>query len=82
MSERIKFMDDFKVASRVRKLNTWIQIVLCASLFVGLNFLAARHYLNWDASASRVNSLSPESVAYVKNLKEPIEILAFIFEKR
>ena len=81
MSERIKFMDDFKVASRVRKLNTLVQIILCASLFIGLNFLAARHYLNWDASVSGVNSLSPESVAYVKNLKEPVEIFAVIGSK-
>ena len=70
--------DDFKVATRVRKLNLWLQILLGVSLYLGLNFLAARHYMRWDFSESRKNSLSPETVAYIKNLKTPIDIFIVI----
>lgn len=68
--------DDFKYATRVRALNLWVQIALGAALFAGLNFLAARHYANFDLSRDGAHSLSPESVAYVKGLKEPVEIYA------
>lgn len=66
--------DDFKYATRVRALNLWAQIALGAMLFAGLNFLAARHYVNFDLSRDGAHSLSPESAAYVKGLKEPVEI--------
>ena len=68
--------DDFKYATRVRALNLWAQIALGAMLFAGLNFLAARHYVNFDLSRDGAHSLSPESAAYVKGLKEPVEIYA------
>lgn len=70
--------DDFKTTSVVRRLNLWAQIVLGVTLYLGLNFLAARHYQKWDFSENRKNSLSPESVAYVRNLKAPVEIFAIV----
>ena len=70
--------EDFKVTTRVRRLNLWLQILLGILLYAGLNFLAARHYSRWDVSENRRNSLSPESVAYVKNLREPVEIYAVV----
>ena len=69
---------DFKTATRVRKVNLWLQILLGISLYLGLNFLAARHYTRWDFSESRKNSLSPETVAYVKNLKTPVDIFVVL----
>ncbi len=70
--------DDFKITTRVRKINLWLQIILGVTLYLGLNFLAARHYSRIDFSENRRNSLSPESVAYIKNLKSPIEIFVVI----
>lgn len=70
--------EDFKITTRVRKLNLWLQIALGFTLYIGLNFLAARHYARWDMSENRRNSLSPESVAYIKNLREPVEIYAIV----
>ena len=70
--------EDFRTTSTIRKLNLWAQIILGVTLYVGLNFLAARHYQKWDFSENRKNSLSPESVAYVKNLKVPVEIFAVV----
>ena len=68
--------EDFKVTTRISKINLWIQIVLGITLYCGLNFLATRHYMRWDISENARNSLSPESVAYVKNLNAPVEIYA------
>ena len=70
--------DDFKSASRARKINLWLQIIFGIILYLGLNFMAARHYVRWDFSENRRNSLSPESAAYVKNLAAPVEIYAII----
>lgn len=70
--------EDFKVTTRIGRINLWVQIVLGVTLYCGLNFLVARHYMRWDISENARNSLSPESVAYVKNLREPVEIYALV----
>ena len=70
----IKSFQDFRVVNKVRALNLAIQIALAALLFAGLNFVAFRHFYRWDLSSSMANSLSPESVAHIKNLKKPVEI--------
>lgn len=76
MSQSQNRFDDFKYTTRIRSLNLWIQIALGTILFVGLNFVAARHYANLDFSRNGINSLSPESAAYIENLKLPVEIYA------
>lgn len=81
MSKNISRFDDFKYTTRIRALNLFAQIFLGTLLFVGLNFLAARHYANFDFSKSGAHSLSPESVAYVENLKAPVEIFAVFGSK-
>ena len=68
--------EDFKTTTRLGRINRIAQIVLGVSLYCGLNFLAARHYVRWDMSENARNSLSPESAAYVKNLREGVEIYA------
>lgn len=69
-----KRLENFRVVRKVRALNLALQIFLSATLFVGLNFIAGKHYLKLDMSADYSNSLSPESAAHVKNLKKPVEI--------
>lgn len=66
--------DDFKYVRRIGRLNLWAQIILGVLLYAGLNYVAARHYVKWDFSENRRNSLSPESVAYLKNLQKPVDI--------
>ncbi len=70
--------DDFKIAERLRKFNLWAQILLGTLFVAGLNYVAARHYVKWDASAGMGNSLSPESAAYVRSLNAPVEIFVVI----
>ena len=66
--------DDFKITTRIRKLNLWAQILLGLLLYVSLNYMASKHYVRIDLSENNKNSLSPESVAYIKNLKQDINI--------
>ena len=80
MNLRIRKFEDFRFVRKVRGLNLALQIALGFTLFVGLNFLASRHYLKHDFSENRMNSLSPESVAYIENLKAPVEIYMTIRE--
>ena len=70
--------EDFKTTTFISKINLWIQIVLGITLYCCLNYLALKHYVRFDISENARNSLSPESVAYVKNLNEPIEIYAVV----
>ena len=74
MSRKDGKFDDFKVVNRIRHLNLWLKILLGITLYCGLNFLASRHYMRWDLSENMRNSLSPESAAYVKNLRGDVEI--------
>lgn len=69
-----KKFENFRIVRKVRALNLAIQIFLAATLFVGLNYIAGRHFLKFDLSEDYANSLSPESVAHIKNLKKPVEI--------
>lgn len=71
-------LDDFKFTTRIRKINLWLQIVLGMTLFFSLNYIAAKHYMRWDVSESNKNSISPESSAYIKNLKTPIDIYVVV----
>ncbi len=73
--------EDFKVVRKVRALNLSLQIILGLLLFFALNFMAARHYLQYDFSENRKNSLSPESVAFISTLSHPIEIYCTITQK-
>jgi len=67
-------LEDFKVVRKVRAINLAVQIFLGLTLFLALNFLAARHFFKYDLSENRQNSLSPESAAFVKKLEAPVEI--------
>lgn len=69
-----KKFHDFKLVNKLRSLNLSVQIILAILLFVGLNAVAFRHYYRWDVSANQSNTLSPESIAHLKNLKKPISI--------
>ncbi|MFH1060979.1 MAG: DUF4350 domain-containing protein [Pseudomonadota bacterium] len=52
-----------------------VLVVLALVMFLGA--LAIRHHLRWDISQGGVHTLSEQSVALVKGLKEPVEALGF-----
>jgi ABC-type uncharacterized transport system involved in gliding motility auxiliary subunit len=60
--------------------------VLYSGAFVGLliaiNYLAAHYPHQFDLTAEKVFSLSPQSVNVVKNLKKPLKLYGFVQEGR
>ncbi len=69
---------DFRFARRANNLNLFTQILLGLLLFFMLNFMATRYYDKYDLSVNKKNSLSLESLAYINELKEPIDIYVTI----
>ena len=51
-----------------------VQLLLLLSLLAGLNTLAYRHFYRTDLTDRRLYSLSAETVAYLQNLENPVEI--------
>ncbi|MFA5256515.1 MAG: GldG family protein [Opitutales bacterium] len=68
-------LDDFRFANPLRRLNKFVQILLALGLIAGLNTLASRHYWRQDLSRNGTYSLSPETLAYLRGLKEPVHVV-------
>ena len=51
-------------------------------LFVGLlitvNVIAARHPRSWDATENRIHTLSEKTLAVIRGLEQPVELIAFV----
>jgi hypothetical protein len=71
-------LDDFRYATPLRRLNKFVQILLALTLLFGLNTLASRHYWRQDLSRRGAYSLSPETLAYLHALKEPVNVVVTI----
>lgn len=65
---------DFRFARRANNLNLFVQIILGLLLFLMLNFMASRYFSKFDLSDNKKNSLSLESIAYINDIAEPIDI--------
>ncbi|HJU10950.1 MAG TPA: hypothetical protein VJ728_08730, partial [Candidatus Binataceae bacterium] len=51
-------------------------------LLIAINYLAARYPRQFDLTAEKVFSLSPQSLNIVKNLKQPLKLYGFVQEGR
>ena len=67
-------LDDFKHLRRIRFFNRILQVVFSLTLVAGLNFLAARYYDRIDLTVDQRFSLSPETMAYLKRMSEPVQV--------
>ncbi len=60
--------------------------ILYSAAFIGLliaiNYVAARYPRQFDLTAEKVFSLSPQSLTVVKNLKQPLKFYGFVQEGR
>jgi ABC-type uncharacterized transport system involved in gliding motility auxiliary subunit len=52
--------------------------VVFVALLVSLNVLAARFPKTWDATESKVYTLTPKTVSVLEGLDKPVELLAFV----
>ena len=68
-------LENFKNFNLANKLNNLVQICLIIFLMVGAVVIAESFHSSFDISASRDNSLSAETVAYISRLDSDIEII-------
>ncbi len=73
-------LDSFRTARWIRTLNLVLQAVLFLSFFCGLNYLALHHPSRFDLTQHRHYSLSPETLSWLQNLKNPVRIIVTIPE--
>lgn len=74
--------DNFRQTNWVRKVNLIIQIILGITFVIGLNYLAAKHYSRYDFSRRHRYALSPETISYLKQIKDPVEIIVMLSAHR
>src|SRR5476651_916747 len=72
--------ENFRAVRWIRTVNLLLQAVLFLTLFGGLNYLANSrgwHEDPWryDLTRYRRYSLSPESLAYLKELSRPVRVI-------
>ncbi len=70
--------DNFKTVNCFNLTNRILQILLGVSFICGLNYLASRHYSRTDLTRNRLYSLSPETIAYISEIKTPVKIIVTI----
>jgi ABC-type uncharacterized transport system involved in gliding motility auxiliary subunit len=73
--------ESFRTARFVRTANLLLQALLVLTLFAGLNHLAHRYAWRYDLIAKRRYALSPETLSYLRQLTQPVRIVATFDEK-
>ncbi len=68
----------FRTVRWIRTLNLLAQAVLLLTLCGGLNYLALHYGWRFDLTATHRHSLSPETISYLRGLKEPVRIVVTI----
>ncbi len=69
---------EFRFARRFRAGNRALQILFSITLVAALNFLAAHYFTRIDLTTSGTHTLAPETHAYIRELREPVEIIVTI----
>ena len=68
----------FRTVRWIRTLNLLAQAALLLTLCGGLNYLALHYGWRFDLTSAHRHSLSPETISYLKELKEPVRIVVTI----
>jgi hypothetical protein len=74
-------MESFRAVRWIRTINLILQAVLFLTLFGGLNYVARNHAWRFDLTRHRTFSLSPETLAYIKSLPRPVQIVVTAAEE-
>ncbi|MGB9893669.1 MAG: DUF7088 domain-containing protein, partial [Candidatus Saccharicenans sp.] len=69
--------EGLKRRSFIYSSNMFLIIILVLAILVVINFFSARHHYRADLTASKIHSLSEQSVSVVKHLKSEVGIKAF-----
>lgn len=63
---------------RSRQANMTIFSLSVVGIVVCVNVLAARYPVSFDLTSSRLNSLAPQTIQVLNQLREPVKLLAFM----
>lgn len=70
--------DHFFTVKWWRRFHAAAQFILLITLLAGLHWLVMRHYVRWDQTADKRYSLTPESQAYLRQLRQPVQVIITI----
>ncbi len=73
-------LHSFRTTRWVRTLNLVLQAILFLTFCFGLNYLARDHAWRYDLTKHRRYSLSPETLSWVQQLRQPVRIVATLSE--
>ena len=71
----------FRTTRWVRTANLLLQAVLFLTLVAGINYVAGNQLWRYDLTRYRRYSLSPETLAYVKDLQSPVRLVVTVGEE-
>lgn len=77
---RMPQLEQFNVARKVRAANRVVQILLGICVIIALNMIAAKVFKRVDLTEGGLYTLAPETLAYLRELREPIDIIVTIPE--
>ena len=80
MQSQHKF-DEFRLARKLSLLNRLVQSVLLITFIIGINLFAIKFMVRWDITKDRSNTLSPESIAYLQQIKGDLSIYVAMNDK-
>ena len=72
--------DNFRTVRWFRTFNLLLQAGLFLTLFGGLNYLSLHHGGRYDLTRQHRYSLSPETLAYLGNLNQPVHVVVTLTE--
>lgn len=58
-------------------LNVILQIVILFFILLMVNYLGFRHYMRWDFSRTQKFTLSEKTLAILKSLEEPVDVIVW-----
>ena len=74
-------LQSFRTARWMRTINLILQAALFLGLIGGLNYLALHHSWRFDLTATRRYSLSPETLAHLAALEQPVTLVVTLERK-
>lgn len=75
------FFESFRAVRWIRTFNLLLQAVLFLTFFAGLNYIIRNHSPRWDLTEYHRYSLSPETISYLKNLPNSVQIIATVTDE-
>ena len=70
--------ESYQFVNRLKFFNYWVQVILILTFILGINHLAIRHFLRFDLTENHRYALSPETRAYLQEIREPIQMVVTI----